>query len=333
MSSRYALAVMMCMLGLWATPGTAQLRFTFSRDTIDLGSLGPCEDSIAVFDIVNTGTEIIAAPDTSRITGFVVWTADASNIAPGERRQYFVRFTGTTSRPVYRTQHIITLTISGRSASDTMLLIARRLPGRCCVLRVDSLAARPGDRVDVVIHQDSTPARADLSAVQITMAIAYDPTSLVPDANVPGEIDRTTGTITLRVPLRDDDGPVATIPCTAVLGRVVTTPLGIDWYSLSVSGLNETTYGGSFTVLGVCRDGGRARGFDPTVASTLRMRQQGAMLELECDAPMRVDVVDVTGRVVDAATVHGMHTVGPLSRGMYIVRGDASQRSFLVYVD
>lgn len=333
MNMRLALAVTVCMLGLWAMPSTAQLQFTFTRDTIDVGTVGPCEDTTATFELVNTGTETFAAPDTSRISGFLVWTDDASNVGPGERRRYFIRFTGNTSRPVWRTLHIITLTISGQSASDTLLVIGRRLAGRCCVLRVDSLAARPGERVRIVVHQDSTPARADLSNVTVTMAIAFDPTTLVPDADIDGVVARSEGIVTIRASLRSDDGPIATIPCTAVLGRTITSPLGIDWYSVSVPGLNETTYAGSFTVLDVCRDGGRVRGFDPIALDPLRIVAKGAMIDIDGNARGEYTVADLTGRVIARGHVNGAASVGPFDRGCYIVRVDASHRSFLVYVD
>lgn len=312
-----ALVVMACC----ATHIHAQLSIRFSLDTMRLGDIGPCLGARDSFYLVNTGTRIVPSPGSTIIPGFRVDAENDSNILPGESRTMYVTFIGNAVVQSYTSRYLLNMTIQGESSSDTLWILARRLAGRCCVFRVDTIRGYAGDNVEIRLLQDSTSPGVFLSDVTSTMNVRFDPTTVVPTGTAPQVIDRKTGEVTFSVQLRNDDGVLASIPARLTLGTLITSEARIAWHSNSDIRVIDTTYAGPVDLLGVCTDE-RPRLFDPQAPiPRIWTGQRALYVETITPTDLPIHVFDVNGRAVLTidASKPGIARV-QVDRGVYFVR-------------
>lgn len=324
--------ILVIVLVLGAPIATAQLRIQFSVDTLRLGDVGPCLGARDSFYLINSGTRDVPSPGVSVIPGFRVEAETDDNIVVGESRKIYATFIGNAVVQSYSSRYILNVTIQGESSSDTVLIQARRLAGRCCVFRVDTIKGRAGDEVSIRILQDSTQPGTYLSDMTSTMHVGFDPTTLVPMGVIPQMIDRENGAFTIRVRLRDDNGVLASVPARMTLGEVIRSEARIVWHSNSDIRLIDTTYAGPVELLGVCLDKGE-RLFDPNNRSIRVIVGDGVInVESHHDSNEVVAVHDLHGRVVETTVVApGAVVAIRCLRGAYLVRV-GGQRSRMVLV-
>lgn len=321
-----AVAVLIVM-ACCATHVHAQLSIRFSLDTMRFGDIGPCLGARDSFDLINTGTRIVPSPGSYVMPGFRVDAENDNNILPGESRKMYVTFIGNAVVQTYTSRYLLNVTIQGESSSDTLWVLARRLAGRCCVFRVDTIRGYAGENVEIRLLQDSTSAGVFLSDVTSTMNVRFDPTTVVPTGTSPQVIDRKIGEVTFSVRLRNDNGVLASIPARLTLGTSISSEARIAWHSNSDIRVIDTTYAGPVDLLGVCTDD-RNRLFDPLASVPRIWIWQGALyVEAFTSTSVPVEVFDVNGRSVLSihAAAHGI-TSAQLDRGVYIVRyGDRTK--------
>ncbi|MCX6139783.1 MAG: hypothetical protein NTX15_02970 [Candidatus Kapabacteria bacterium] len=329
-----AVRVLLLLIVLvYSTPTvTAQLGITFSTDTLRLGDVRPCLGARDSFYLVNTGTRDVPSPGVSFIPGFRVEAENDNNILVGESRKIFVTFIGNSVVQSYTSRYLLNVSIQGESSSDTIWILARRLSGRCCVFRVDTIRGFAGDDVAIRIMQDSTQVGTYLSDVVSTMHIGFDSTTVVPVGSRPQMIDETNGSFTIRVNLLNENGVLATVPARMALGNAIRSEARIVWHSNSDIRLIDTTYAGPVELLGVCLDKGN-RLFNPNARSANVWALAGFInVESRSESNDPVYVYDVQGRVIDFTdAAPGIIVTIPCIRGAYFVKvGDQRARLVLV---
>jgi hypothetical protein len=308
-----------------SAPAADSLAIRFSRNVIDFGVVRDCGDVVDTFAIVNEGTAVAGTPAGRFVNGFEITPERPDNIMPGESRIMFVRFIGTTSGSPYSTLATFTFLGQGQSDLDTIRLRASRSNAPCLHFVIDDISARPGERANLVLRQDSVPPGVDLSSVYAVVTIVYDPSVFIPDS-VDGVRSRIKGQIIVEGSLLAQNGTLITVPGTVVLGRAERSAVRIRAYSLSDPAVRATVDDGTLTVEGVCAEQG-GRSFDP-LPPVARIMARGGEFELraEVSVPSSTIVInDMTGREaaridVPPIAAHGAMLIRPsVAPGPYLV--------------
>lgn len=313
------------------------LSVRLSRDTIDFGTLSACGTASDTITIINDGSLVVGAPAASVRNGFRWEPESFANILPGERRIVRITFIGNVSGSPYTTLGTFGFSGSGCFVLKEFWMMAVVSTAPCLVVRVDTLAARPGENVNVTIWQDSVASSVDLSTSTMSIEFDYDPTLLVPLAPLPYEISRQLGVLFLRVPLRTGSGPLLQLPFRVALGSNDRSALRIRSYSFNPAPLVVTIRDGRLDLLGVCADP-RSRLFDPTraISSIRSISTSNGCISVEFNESamqQTLTVYSLVGdRVAQVLSDNGRASTSPLPPGPYILRcsGEASASLVLV---
>jgi hypothetical protein len=300
-SCRLIISVL-CFFVLQGTGCYSQLRVTFSVDTVDMGNVQPCSIAKDSFWLENIGTLIIPSPASSTVLGFRVTAETFTNIVPGEKRKMFVEFTGNTSRPSYRTPYILNVNAGGENTSDTVWLLAKRLPGNCCVFTIDTIRGRAGEPSALVVRQDSTSLNVSIGDVEVLIDVTYNPTSLVPTRYSSSTVNIGNGSFSFRTTLNNSDTILYELPCIITLGNAAESPILANSMVLLNTDIVVSSYPSLCTVTDVCHSL-RSRLFDPSVIFPVFSvsSHSGRILVTKngSDASMHtVTMIDMRGRMV-----------------------------------
>jgi len=313
------------------------LSVRLSRDTINFGTLTACAAAWDTITIINDGTLVVGAPALSTKNGFLWEPESNANILPGERRIVRITFVGIASGSPYTTMGTFGFSGSGCFVLKEFWMKAAVSTAPCLVVRVDSIAARPGDTVNVTIWQDSVAESVDLSGSTMSIEFDYNQTMLVPRSPIPNEIARQLGVLYVNVPLRKGSGPLLTLPFRAALGSSDQTSLRIRSYSFLPAPLIVSIRDGSLSLLGVCTDP-RSRLFDPTQPRPIFKRiatTDGSISVDFFETAMQhtIAIFSLIGdRVAEMQSESGRATSPPLPPGLYIVRHTGTAATVLVQV-
>lgn len=317
------IAIMACM----SSVSSAQLSIALNKDSILMGDVPACGGALDSFLLINNGTLVVPSPGVSAINGFRVEAQNDNNILPGESRLMYVYFTGDASVPSYSSRYFLNVRVSGEMASAFIWLLARRLPGKCCVFRIDTITGVPGTQSALRLIQDSVPAKSFMSDVTSTFQIEYDATMFVPSAVAPETINQSQGVVTVRVNLRNENGVLVSIPGTIVLGKSVVGRARIAWISHSDARVTDTTYPGAILLEGVCSDP-RSRLFDTfTTLPSIRVVAGGITLGIPPEGGIRkIYISDLLGRIINVHTVtstsNSTDQFISCSPGLYIISNE-----------
>jgi len=328
---RINIALLVSVFVLQFVGASAQLSFSFSADSLNLGDVFPCSAARDSFWVTNAGVYIIPSPAVSNVSGFTVTADSPANIVPGERRKLYVEFNGNISRPFYRTPYIMTIRVSNQTASDTIWLIARRLPGNCCVFVIDTVKGAAGEPASIVVRQDRTSPGVNITGIELAMELLYNPTVLVP-RSYPSQVTmKNVGSVSFRVPLLNSDGILFEMPCTITLGNEDSSRLGPKWFGVTDGNVTHETYSSKCIVTGVCLKP-IARLFDPTkalqrVSVSANSHSINVRFTGNSYSPSVVAIYSVTGGKVDEAVVNSPgnsaeYSTRDLPSGLYLVMID-----------
>ncbi len=210
---------------------------------------------------------------------------------------------------------------------------------------LSDVSARPGEPVLVVLRLDSATGLTDGRARQFNARVRFNRTLLLPTgATPPGVIDAGDRVITIagERPPGVVAGELARLEFLAMLGDAATTPLLLEHFEWVASSVPATTGNGTFSVLGLCTQGG-TRLIDATGATALKsIRPNPASGRVEITSHvaeqglMRLVLVDRLGRqvcvIAHAERVPGTYVdqleTRSLPAGVYVcVLGSATTRA------
>jgi hypothetical protein len=130
---------------------------------------------------------------------------------------------------------------------------------------VGTAEAAPGETVVLNIYLRNIRTPQLFGAASITSTLVMDASLLVPLFQNPGVVAGTERRIPISIPLvTDANGVALTLPFVATLGVSEATALTLDQTAVVGGALTFTETSGSFTLLGICREGG-TRLFDGSV--------------------------------------------------------------------
>ncbi len=195
------------------------------------------------------------------------------------------------------------------------------------------LAAAPGEQVLLELRLEEAIGLDAAEATRFRAEIAFDPSMLVVTDNTPWRIENDERVVELQGQRAQGNNLLARLALKATLGRMESTPLRIvsfEWIDANTNVPTQTT-DGSFTLHGLCRDGG-VRLYDPngeiaikSVSPNPSSGDVRIVYSLSESGEHRLRVVDLTGRevrtVFAGAFVPGEYAVqvgvGELSSGTY----------------
>lgn len=236
---------------------------------LDFGTVPSSSTTTGTLSYTNTGTGTLRIEqlDESALGGtpFTVLSTTPPlpvDLAAGEKLEVSVEFAATTGQSSGSLGAVITGTC------DTTVLATIRGTGESAGfvrLKLPQLAGEPGQelllRIEVLeaagLPSEGVGFRAEISVEPSILAVADATPWRI--ANDGARIIEVNGTI------RPDDPVAASIPVTALLGRVEASPLEVVTLELSnpTQQISLEAENGSLEILGLCREGG-VRLFDPS---------------------------------------------------------------------